>query len=147
MRQRGFTLLEVLVAMVIVSFGLIGLVGLTMTGAKNNQGAYQRSQASWIAYDIVDRMRANRTLAQNGAYNIALGVSATGSSITYTDLSEWKQELANAFPAGDGSVLVQGGFATVVVSWNDSRGLGTSITGSTTNTGSSSQSITIQALL
>ena len=146
MRQRGFTLLEVLVAMVIVSFGLIGLVGLTMTGAKNDQGAYQRSQASWIAYDIVDRMRANRVLAQDGDYNIALGVTASGSGITNTDLTQWKQELANALPAGDGSVLVQGGYATVVVRWNDSRGLGTSISGNTYS-GNSLQSFAIQALL
>lgn len=141
MRQQGFTLLEVLVAMVIVSIGLVGLAGLMMTSAKNNQSAYQRSQASWMAYDIIDRMRSNLTLAKSSAYNVALGSSPSGSTIAFTDLTQWKQQLSTALPTGDGSVAVQGSLATVVVRWNDSRGLGTNSGG--TFVGNSIQSITI----
>ena len=145
MRQRGFTLLEVLVALVIMSIGLIGLVGLMLTSAKNNQSAYQRSQASWIAYDIIDSMRANRVLAQSGAYNVPLGTAATGSGMAVSDVTQWKRELSNAFPSGDGSVLVQNGVATVTVRWNDSRGLSTLNAGGFS--GNAGQIITVQALL
>ncbi|MHB1677040.1 MAG: type IV pilus modification protein PilV [Sulfuriferula sp.] len=149
MRQHGFTMLEVLVALVIMSIGLVGLVGLTMTSAKNNQSAFQRSQANWMAYDIIDCMRANRTAAQGAAYNVALGSAASGNGVAYTDVSVWKQELANAFPAGDGSVQVQNGVATVTIRWDDSRGLGiysNSASGSNF-IGNAAQSISIQALL
>ncbi|MHB9018552.1 MAG: type IV pilus modification protein PilV [Burkholderiales bacterium] len=145
MRQRGFTILEVLVALVITSIGLIGLVGLTMTSAKNNQSAYQRSQASWMAYGIIDCMRANRTAAQNGAYNVALGSTPSGSGIANTDLTVWEQSLSNTFPAGKGAVTVQSGIATVTVSWDDSRGLGT--LNANGFVGNAAQSVTIESLL
>ncbi|HUW28325.1 MAG TPA: type IV pilus modification protein PilV [Sulfuriferula sp.] len=147
MRQHGFTLLEVLVAMVIVSIGLVGLAGLMMTSAKNNQSAYQRSQASWLAYDIMDRMRANRTFAQNGLYDIALGVTPPGCPTLImppADLCQWKSELATALTTGDGSVQVQGNVATVTVSWDDRRGLGLANAGFA---GNQTQSITLQTQL
>ncbi len=143
MRQQGFTLLEVLVAMVIVSIGLVGLAGLMMTSAKNNQSAYYRSQASWMAYDIIDRMRANR----GGSYNIALGVAGCPAPpappVAPLDLCQWKTELATALPTGDGSVLVAGTVATVTVRWDDRRGLGSGAN----FTGSQVQSISIQTQL
>ena len=152
MRQNGFTLLEVLVAMVIVSIGLVGLAGLMMTSAKNNQSAYYRSQASWMAYDIIDRIRANRGAATNGsgAYNIALGVSPSGcsASVPATDLCQWKNsELAIGLPSGDGLVSVAGSGSAAVVSvtvrWDDSRGLGKNAN----FTGSQIKSISIQTQL
>lgn len=145
MKQRGFTILEVLVALVIMSIGLIGLVGLTMTSAKNNQSAFQRSQASWMAYGVMDCMRANRVAAQNGAYNVALGSTPSGGGIANTDVSVWEQSLANTFPSGKGAISVQNGMATVTVSWDDSRGLGT-LNGNGF-AGNAAQSITIESLL
>ena len=111
MKQRGFSMLEVLVAMLVVSIGLLGLAGLTAASIRNNQSAYQRSIASWLAYDILDRMRANRNVAQAGTYVINLG-AAPGGGQASTDLTEWKQELAASLPTGDGSVqpIAGGGF-------------------------------------
>ncbi|MES2366648.1 MAG: type IV pilus modification protein PilV [Pseudomonadota bacterium] len=147
MRQQGFTLLEVLVAMVIVSIGLVGLAGLMMTSAKNNQSAYYRSQASWLGYDIIDRMRANRVLAQGGSYDIALGVMPTGcgaaSAPPAGDLCQWNTELQTALPTGKGSIVVSGSVATVTVSWDDRRGLGANAN----FTGNQAQSISIQTQL
>ena len=149
MRQQGFTLLEVLVAMVIVSIGLVGLAGLMMTSAKNNQSAYYRSQASWMGYDIIDRMRANRALAQGGSYDIALGVAPTGCGTSSVppaaDLCQWNTELKTALPTAKGSILVSGSVATVTVSWDDSRGLGPSTNAN--NAGNSAQSISIMTQL
>ncbi len=58
-RQTGFSLLEVLIAIVITSIGLLGLAGMQATGLRNNHSAYHRSQATVLAYDIADRMRSN----------------------------------------------------------------------------------------
>ncbi len=57
-QQQGFTLIEVLVAVVVLSIGLLGLAGLQTTGLRNNQSAYYASQAAIYANDIFERMRA-----------------------------------------------------------------------------------------
>src|SRR3569832_663794 len=68
-RQRGFTKLEVLISVVELSIGLLGIAGLQATGQRNNHSAYQRSQATALAYDMIDRMRANQAGVTSGAYN------------------------------------------------------------------------------
>jgi type IV pilus assembly protein PilV len=61
--NRGFTLLEVLVAVLVLSIGLLGLAGLQAASLRNNHSGYLRSQATILAYDYIDRMRANRDVA------------------------------------------------------------------------------------
>ncbi|MBW8328802.1 MAG: type IV pilus modification protein PilV [Thiobacillus sp.] len=131
MKQSGFTLLEVLVAMMVLSIGLLGLAGLMAASMRNNESAYHSTQATWLAYDILDRMRANRTGALANAYNGAtLGSPATCSataatgSITAQDIGNWKNAIACALPAGDGAIAVGTSGpdrVTVTVQWNDSR--------------------------
>lgn len=58
-KNTGFTLIEVLIAMLVLAVGLLGLAGLQATSIGNNQSAYNRSQATQLAYDLADRMRAN----------------------------------------------------------------------------------------
>lgn len=58
-RQRGFSLLEVLIAVLILSIGLMGLAGLQVVSVKGNQNAMLRSIASEAAYDLMDQFRAN----------------------------------------------------------------------------------------
>ena len=145
-RQHGFTLLEVLVALLIVSIGLLGLAGLMTTGLKNNQSAWQTSQANWLAYDILDRMRANRNVALNGGYNY----TGTPTGVAATDLNDWNQELGASLPAGTGTVLVTSGVARVTVTWDDTRGLGLlNLSGTTagTHAGNSNRTLVIQSQL
>lgn len=131
-KQTGFTLLEVLVAVVVLAIGLLGLAGLMASSVRNNQSAYQRTQATWLAYDIVDRMRVNRAAALGSSYDTTLGSPATcvasptlSGAMAARDLADWKNSLACALPAGDGSVQVAADRrVTVVVQWNDSRGTG-----------------------
>jgi type IV pilus assembly protein PilV len=127
MHQKGFTLLEVLVAIVVLSIGLLGLAGLMASSVRNNHSAYQRTQAAWLAYDMVDRMRANRANAVTVTnYNVAIGAASASSGLALADVNDWKIALASTLPAGDGSVTVNGGtgLATVVVQWNDARSAG-----------------------
>lgn len=129
MKQSGFTLLEILVALLVLAIGLLGLAGLMTSSMRNNLSASHRTQATWQAYDIVDRMRANRVAAISGSYTTAFGAAACsptapGGTPPQQDIANWKKQLACALPAGDGSVAVNAATneATVVIRWNDSRG-------------------------
>lgn len=127
MRQSGFTLLEVLVAILVLSIGLLGLAGLMASSLRNNHSAYQRTQATWLAYDIIDRMRVNRASALASGYNIGIGTAVSGSAgLAGADVTDWKTTVANSLPAGDGSVTVTPATraVTVIIQWNDSRGAG-----------------------
>lgn len=109
--DQGFSLIEVLVALVVLSVGLLGLAALQSTAAQFNTGAYTRSQATILAYDIADRIRANRAAAQNGDYNSAYpgvlpvcnAVVAAGT-VAQEDLGAWRSALACALPSGNGEV-------------------------------------------
>lgn len=126
----GFTLLEVLVALVVLSIGLLGLSGLQTTGLRNNHSAFLRSQATLVTTDIIDRMRANRDAAFNGDYNITYGgtptsVSCVGScsaqQVADMDVETWR-EYVERLPTGESQVNVTAaGIAEVRVRWADSR--------------------------
>jgi len=58
-RTSGFTLIEVLIAVLVLGIGLLGVAGLQSVALSMNQGSYVRTQATVLARDIADRMRAN----------------------------------------------------------------------------------------
>ena len=98
--QKGVTMVEVLVAIIVLSIGLLGLAGLQSAGLTYNQSASFRSTATMMTYSILDSMRANRTGAINGSYNIAIGTSIpSGITIPEQDLNNWLNELALRLPA------------------------------------------------
>lgn len=123
--SAGFSLVEVLVALVLLSIGLLGLAGLQTRGVRDNHGAYLRTQAILCAKDLVDRMRANRGAAIAGAYDVDFGVLAeTGSTIAAQDLSQWQASLALLPGPGQARVAVNQTTrrVSVDISWDDSRG-------------------------
>jgi type IV pilus assembly protein PilV len=67
--QRGATLIEVLVAVVVTSVGLLGLAGLMAVTAKVNQGAYQRTQAGLAVQALIESMHVNPTAVAQGRYD------------------------------------------------------------------------------
>ena len=83
---NGFTLIEILVTLVIISVGLLGIAGLHSMSLRNNFDALIRSHASALADEIADRMRSNRTRALAGDYNVALGVTRSGMTQADADL-------------------------------------------------------------
>lgn len=128
-RNCGFALIEALVTAFVLAFGLMGLAALQMASTKNTYSAEKRSEASMLANDITDRMRANRPAVQSGSYDIAIGGSPPSctncqcSSIADSDLCQWKAWLAGTLPSGDGSIARSGNVATVTIRWDDSLGL------------------------
>lgn len=112
--QSGTTLIEVLVAIVVLSVGLLGLAGLQMTGLKSNHSAYLRSQATLLAYDLSDRMRTQRQAALNGAYD--------DGSVT-ADRTSWDASVTSLLGAGaTGSLARNGTSFTITITWDDDRG-------------------------
>lgn len=123
--QAGFTMVEVLVAVLVLSIGLIGLASLQGVSLQFNNSAYLRSQATNLAYDMADRVRANRQVAlTTAAYNLAPADAAPiPGDLASADLAEWRNALQTMLPAGTGGVTVgAGGALTVVVCWDDTRG-------------------------
>ena len=113
--QRGVTLLEVLISILVLSVGLLGYAGLQTVSMKNNTSAFQRSQATMLTYDIVDRMRANKP--NLASYQIGMGTVGA-----FPDVVSWKNEVAAALPEGDASIEVDlSGDATITIQWDDNR--------------------------
>ena len=102
--QRGATLVEVLVALLVLSIGLLGVAALQVSALQTNRGAHVRSQASVLAYDIADRMRANRDAALADAYVLTLTAPAGGTGMALADLQNWKATLTNTLPSGQGEI-------------------------------------------
>jgi len=68
-RQRGVGIIEVLVALVVVSLGVLGMANLQLKGIKHSSSGYNRSKALMVAENITSRMRANRAGVLAGSYN------------------------------------------------------------------------------
>ncbi len=137
--SKGFSLIEVLVSMLILSLGLLGVAGLQTTSLRSNQTAYFRSQATAAASDIIDRMRANPQGVAAGKYDaidtaslpsdpncIASGCNA--ENLADHDIIDWATNTLSSLPSGAGTVAVDDmGTATdasddvfvVTVSWSD----------------------------
>jgi|CXWL01.1.fsa_nt_gi type IV pilus assembly protein PilV len=117
--QSGTTLLEVLITVVLVSIGLLGLAGLQLTTVQNTNSAGERFEATTLAQDILERMRANRQQALNGQYNLLMADAPAGANLAGNDLTAWMDALAT-LPAGDGSIDVDNaGVVTIEVAWTD----------------------------
>ena len=99
-RQGGFTLVEILVTVVLISVGLLGIAALQVTTLRGNQEAYVRSQASVLSADILDRMRANADAARNNLYNADWNGTGTAATRAGQDLADWQQTINNILPGG-----------------------------------------------
>lgn len=132
-RQHGISLVEVLVSLLVFSLGLLGLAALLSNSLKSTYSAYLRTQASQFAYDILDRMRANREAARAEAYDLTLTapapVCSTTASLADCDRAEWRADLAN-LPNGTGAIDYNPATeqVTVTIRWNDERAGGSTTT-------------------
>lgn len=124
--ERGATLIEVLVTIVVLAIGLLGMAGLQITSIQSNHSAYYRSQATILAYDISDRMRANRTVALTGSYDVDFPASSNTHSGSGNqaarDKAEWLNALADTLPSGTGKIERENNLIVIHVRWDDARG-------------------------
>lgn len=115
----GFTMLEVLISIVVIAFGLLGIAGLQAFAIKNNQSASLRLTASTLANDMVDRMKTNYVGVSNGDYNkpsttdygtaVASCLTPSGCTpqqLAQNDLNEWSVKVAAVLPNGRGIVCL-----------------------------------------
>ncbi len=104
-KQRGSTLIEVMVAVLIVSIGLLGMASLQLKSMALNLTASQRLQATNLAYEIADSIYLNSSQANAGQYELALADSspqhATADTIADIDLKRWLAMVARQLPEGD----------------------------------------------
>jgi type IV pilus assembly protein PilV len=127
-KARGFTLLEVLIALLILSFGLLGLAALQAYSVKANQSAHFRSQATALANMLMDNVRANR--ANLGSYYSNSYIEFTEEcdaapddlDTAALDLWLWRQQIACQLPQGRGSVApISANEVAVCIRWSDAR--------------------------
>jgi type IV pilus modification protein PilV len=102
-RVRGFSMIELLVAVLVMGIGVLGITGLQMVSLQNNRGALVRAEAVQLAYDIIDRIRANPSVNYGG---LALGAAPPAATNCFTnvcteaqmaafDQAAWKCALGN----------------------------------------------------
>lgn len=124
-RTRGFTLVEILVALIVVSVGLLGVAGLHAWSLRSNYDALIRSHASALAGDIADRMRANRTaaLVAGSDYETTFDEDTREEPETLADddIIEWKRVLGEQLPQGKGQITVDAAsrLVTIQVQWGE----------------------------
>lgn len=125
--QTGAGLLEILVAVVILSIGLLGIAGLQTRVLQQSQSSLQRSQAVMLSYSILDALRADRTNALAGSYNIGntCATPAPSATLPGDTINRWIQAIQARFgqnASSCGFINCDGaGFCTVRVIWDDTR--------------------------
>ncbi|MFQ5635194.1 MAG: type IV pilus modification protein PilV [Gammaproteobacteria bacterium] len=116
-KTEGFTLIEILAALVIMGIGLLGVARMQLLSVQNTQGGYLRAQASNIGYDIIDRMRANTPAVTAGNYDITPAAATpapinckgalancTPANMAQFDVYWWRQNIAVLLPSGIGGI-------------------------------------------
>ncbi len=143
-KNTGFTLIEVLIAVLLLAGGLLGLAALQATSLRNNQSAYYRSQATQLAYDMADRIRANPDVANANGLTLAAYAATTSPAaqascsnttgctpalMAQNDRTQWLANIAAVLPSGTGTITnitdatvvpVTHTF-TITISWDDNR--------------------------
>ncbi len=113
--QRGFSLVEVLIALVIMSVGMLGIAGLYVQSMQAGRTATFRHHAVTLAGDVADRIRANPAAGDTyalpgGADNgcVAMGTNCSGPDMAEHDVFLWTQQAQESLPAGDVTITYDG---------------------------------------
>lgn len=126
--QKGVGMIEVLVAVLVVSIGFLGVAGLQVMALSTNNDAMASSMATVSSYSILDAMRADRTNALDGIYNATVDASecpAKGATMASQQLWQWCGQLGKALGdsgATTGKIACTAdGDCTVTITYKDGR--------------------------
>lgn len=117
--QKGVSLIEVLVAVIVFSIGLLGLAGLQMNALKFNESAAVRGHAVFLAEEMADRIRSRPASVDLASY--AIDFCGDSCAPALADHVQWMQNLGAQLPAGNGSVEVVDNLVTITVRWSEGR--------------------------
>lgn len=137
--QRGVSLIEVLVALMVLAVGLLGMAALLGNAMQFNQGAQARTQAVLLANDMAERVRANRPnradynmLPADADVVLALEDTNVVCDITWqpdpdltvaqNDINEWTSGIGCNVPGGVGVIQVIGNVLNIAIGWIDTTG-------------------------
>lgn len=130
--QKGITLLESLIALIVLALGVLALLGVQLRTLKETQAGVGRAQAVRLVEDLAERVKANPgTFIERANYAVAWGVPAAASvdcgttictpiQLAAWDINRWKNSVANNMPSGDATVFVldsDNNQLGVVVAW------------------------------
>ncbi len=128
-RVSGFTLIEVLIALVILSVGMLGIAGLYVHSMQAGRTSILRHNAVTLVGDIADRIRANPragpAYALAGANNNCVdgGINCTLGQMAANDIFLWDQQAANTLPNGTVTIVFNNGVAPptyqITVAWTE----------------------------
>lgn len=121
--QAGVGLIEVLIAVLVLSFGMLGMAGLQAFSLKSNQGALERGLAVMHTHSIADAMRADRVSALGHEFDIGMEDEAAGGT-EFSDkfVAAWRADLKTALgDTATGSVECDGALCTITIRWSDQR--------------------------
>jgi len=144
--QKGVGIIEVLIAVIIISLGFLASAQMQVQGMRFNQSAYLKSQANMMLKDISDRMRGNRTGVLNGNYTskttantytmpacVTNNLACSPADLAQRDLTDWSANLhaptgvSNFVPllpgtatnVAQGSITKDGDVYDISVQWNE----------------------------
>jgi type IV pilus assembly protein PilV len=128
-KQNGFSLIEVLIALVIMSVGMLGIAGLYVQSLQAGRTSMFRHQAVSLVGDVADRIRANPSAgiayAGIGANNscVAANIDCDVVGMAANDIWVWDQQAVSSLPNGDVVIAFDDTVAppiyTITVSWNE----------------------------
>ena len=138
--NNGFTLLEVMIAMVIFAVGMLGLAGIQSISLQNEHASYSRSQAILLAYEMADKLKANpggsinyvvdantTTIAGYSDSTMCTANNCTITNIVDYDIGLWKEAVSTLLPGGQASITNPTPLNhTITVHWDEDR---TGVTG------------------
>lgn len=118
-KQQGSVILEALIAILIFSIGILALIGMQATSISNVADAKYRTDAGFLADQMIGNMWAGRLLNASGVASpnpaYACNVSTPCSTVTFTQA--WASSVADTLPLGTGSIAVSGTAVTVTLTW------------------------------
>jgi type IV pilus assembly protein PilV len=123
--QQGISLIEVLISIIVMTFGLLGISGLMMSGVNNSTGSDLASRANQSASEIMDAMRANRGNAASYVIDYTTATSTlTGTTTVDLDRKQWR-DAVERLPAGASAITSTGTANTYDVKIKFANCLGT----------------------